>query len=360
MKTTRTLAVLFAVLLPLIAGATTLVIPASGTGPGANDSHWQTELTLHNTSASPVTATLTFHDILGSAGSSSVTVGPRGTVALADVVASRFGRTSATGAIEVTFDSAFAQKLIVSSRTFNKSAGGEFGQDIPALDQASIPGIGSTIVLSGPSSATDSRFNFGLYADSASSIQWDLVRADGTVAASREISYAAGTQTQYNAQSIYGVSTFFNAATQDNDTVQAVVTSGSAVAYGSVINNASGDPTYVPGLIAFPDTRIDFLGVGFGDSTSVNVPDANHDGVLDRSLDVPSGTWPISFRLIVNSATPATFELLNAPSQLRFFDTHGGLTFWPDPASSGTTLNLKVRVTADGVTEIITIPINIH
>ncbi|MBV8546782.1 MAG: hypothetical protein JO093_02910 [Acidobacteria bacterium] len=356
MKITRILAATFAVLLPLAVSATTLVIPASGTGPGANDSHWQTELTLHNLSASPVAATLTFHDALGSAGTSSISVAPRATVAIADVVASRFGRQAATGAIEVTFDSAFAQKLTVSSRTFNKSATGEFGQDIPAVDQSTLADAGSTIVLSGPSSTTDARFNFGVYADSAATIQWDLIRADGTIAASKEISYAAGTQTQYNT----GLSTLFNAASQDNDTVHAIVTSGRAVAYGSVINNKSGDPSYVPGLIALPDTRLNFLGVAFGDSTSVNVPDANHDGVLDRSLDVQSGSWPIAFRIVVNSTTPATFELLNAPAQLRFYDANGGLTFWPDASSSGKTLNVKVRVTADGVTEIITIPFTIH
>jgi hypothetical protein len=356
MKITRILAAAFALLLPLAVSATTLVIPASGTGPGANDSHWQTELTLHNTSASPVAATLTFHDALGGAGTSSVTVAPRATVAIADVVASRFGRTAATGAIEVTFDSAFAHKLTVSSRTFNKSATGEFGQDIAAVDQSTFPDAGSTIVLSGPSSATDSRFNFGVYADSASTIQWDLVRADGTIAASREISYAAGTQTQYN----FGASTLFNTGSQNNDTVHAIVTSGRAIAYGSVVNNASGDPTYVPGLIALPDTRINFLGVAFGDSISVSVPDANHDGILDRSLDVTTGTWPVSFRLVVNSATPAKFELLNAPPQLRFFDANGGLTFWPEASSAGKTLTVKVRVTADGVTEIITIPFTLH
>src|ERR1700760_3977275 len=125
MNVKRILTTIIATLLPLAAGATTLVIPASGTGPGNNDSHWQTELTLHNTSASAITATLTFHDTTGAGGTATVDVAPRATVAIADVVANRFGRSTATGAIEVTFDSAFAQKLTVSSRTFNKSAGGE-------------------------------------------------------------------------------------------------------------------------------------------------------------------------------------------------------------------------------------------
>jgi len=356
MKITRIAATLLAAFLPLAAGATTLVIPASGTGPGANDSHWQTELTLHNLSASTITATLTFHDLLGSAGTSTVTVNPRATVAIPDVVATRFGRTAATGAIEIAFDSAFAQKLTVSSRTFNKSASGEFGQDIPAVDQSAIPAAGSVVVLSGPSSAADARFNFGVYADSASTIQWDLVRADGSIAASKEISYAAGTQAQYNS----GVSTLFNAGSQDNDTVQATVTNGRAIAYGSAVNNLSGDPTYVPAIVARADSRINFAGVAFGDSTSVSVPDANHDGTLDRAIDIQTGSWPINFRIVVNSTAPATFVLLNAPPQLSFYDANGGLTWWPDASSSGTTLNLRVKVTADGATEIITIPFTIH
>src|SRR5216110_2532923 len=111
MNIKRILATIIATLLPLAASATTLVIPASGTGPGSNGSHWQTELTLHNTSLSIITATLTFHDVTGAGGTATVDVAPRATVAIADVVASRFGRSSATGAIEVSFDSAFVQKL---------------------------------------------------------------------------------------------------------------------------------------------------------------------------------------------------------------------------------------------------------
>ena len=169
MNIKRILASTIAALLPLVASATTLIIPASGTGPGLNDSHWQTELTFHNTSASTIAATLTFHDAIGAAGTSTVSVAPRATVAIADIIASRFGRDSATGAIEITFDSAFAQKLSVASRTFNKSSTGEFGQDIPAIDQATAPAAGSVIVLSGPSSAADARFNFGVYAVNAAS-----------------------------------------------------------------------------------------------------------------------------------------------------------------------------------------------
>lgn len=359
MNIKRILTTTLAALFPLVASATTLIVPASGTGPGANDSHWQTELTLHNTSASTIAATLTFHDAIGASDTSTVNVAPRATVSIADVVASRFGRDSATGAIEITFDSAFAQKLSVASRTFNKSGAGEFGQDIPAVDQATAPAAGNVIVLSGPSSHTDSRFNFGVYAVDAASVRWDLVRADGSIGASKEVSYATGVQMQYND----GVSSLFNDASvtlQNNDTIQAVVTNGHALAYGSAINNASGDPTYVPGILARVDLRINFLGVSFGDTGTIDIADANHDGVLDRSLDIQTGTFPIAFRVVVASTTGATFELINAPSDVKFFDANGGIEWTPSALAAGTSTTLTLRVTADGSTDIITIPVNIH
>jgi hypothetical protein len=356
MNLKRILAATIVAILPLAASATTLVIPASGTGPGINDSHWETELTLHNTSASTITATLTFHDFAGPSGTSTVTVAPRATVSIADIVATRFGPTSSTGAIEVSFDSAFAQKLTVASRTFNRSAAGEFGQDIPSIDESAASEAGAVIVLNGPSSATDARFNFGVYAITDSSVRWDLIRADGTSAGSNEIVYAAGTQIQYN----NGVSTVLNAHSQDNDTVQAVVTSGRAVAYGSVVNNASGDPTYVPGILALADLRINFLGVQFGNSGNIDIADANHDGVLDRAIDVPTGKFPVGFRVVVQSAGPVQFELVNPPSDVKLVGNNGDLVWTPTTLAAGTSTTITLRVTADGTTEIITIPVNIR
>lgn len=356
MNIKRILTTTIAALLPLAVSATTLIVPASGTGAGVNGSHWQTELTLHNTSASPVTATLTFHDAIGAAGTSTVAVAPRATVAIADVVATRFGRESATGAIEITFDNAFAQKLTIASRTFNTTSGGELGQDIPAIDASTAPDAGNTIVLGAPSSEAAARFNFGVYAVTAATVQWDLLRADGSVAASKQVTYAAGSQNQYND----GITTFFNSSPQDSDTVHAVVTQGRALAYGSAINNASGDPTFVPGLLVRPDLRINFAGVSFGDHGAIDVADANHDGVLDRAIDVQTGSWPIGFRVVVNSSTGATFELVNPPSDLKLVDTHGGILWTPSASLSGTTTTLTLRVTADGSTEIITIPVNLR
>lgn len=355
MNCKRILATALFALFPLAASAATLVIPAAGTGAGLNNSHWQTELTLHNTSSSTITAKLTFHDANGAAsGSVNVDVAPRATVSIDDVVATRFGRTSGTGAITIDVANDVANKLAVASRTFNASDAGEFGQDIPAVYAANAPAAGDTIVLNGPTSAATARFNFGIYAVSAATVRWDLVRADGAIAASKEVSYAAGAQNQYNG----GIESFFSQTAQDDDTVYAAVTSGRAIAYGSVVNNESGDPTYVPGVATRADLRINFVGVDFGADGSVDVADANHDGVLDQPVSVASGHFPVGFRVVVSatSGTP-TFELIDAPADARLADSNG-LVFY-QPSTTGAT-SLKLRVTADGVTEVITIPVNVQ
>lgn len=339
-------------ILPLAASAATRIIPAAGTGPGANDSRWQSELTLHNTSSTAASIGLTFHDASGAQQGDNLSLAPRATMSVSDIVKTRFGRDAATGAIEVTIPDASADKVAMTSRTFNASANGQFGQDIPAVDVNDAAGAGDVVVIEAPASASTARFNFGLYAVSDASVRWDLVRADGTLAASVEKSYAAGTQFQYN----QGITTLLNATEQDNDTLQATVTSGKVIAYGSAIDNQSGDPTFVPGIRARADIRVDFVGVDLNEDGTVDVFDANHDGVLDQPIDVfTTSGFPNYFRIVVNG--PATIELVDATRDEQLIDAQT-VQYAPSALLKGTTGTLKFRVTENGASDIITIPVN--
>src|ERR1700738_5315252 len=150
---------LAALAIPLSASAGSLVIPAAGTGPGANGSSWKTEVIIANLSLAPVDLTLVFHDRNGAAETSKVTIPAHSTFSDENIVASRFGRSSATGAIEIS--AADTSRLVVNSGTYNESATGRFGQDIPAVDLATLD-AGSDSVLLGPPSIVDQRFNFGI------------------------------------------------------------------------------------------------------------------------------------------------------------------------------------------------------
>jgi hypothetical protein len=339
-------------LLPIAAGATTFVVPAAGTGGGANGSRWQSELTLHSTTSTAMTVNLTFHDRNGAAETSSVALAPRSTVAVADIVKTRFGREAATGAIEIVVDAAFATKLAISSRTFNTSEAGEFGQDIPAVNLADAAVAGATIVLAAPANVDDNRFNAGVYAATAASVRWDLVRADGSLVKSVDLDYPAGTQTQYG----LAVESIFGETPANSDAILAVVTKGSVIGYGSAINNRTGDPTYVPGVETTSDIRVNFLGVDSNLDGAVEIADANHDGVLDSPLSIyASSPWPSSFRLLVIGSNQK-FELVTPNNDITL--TPDGYVIWKPDTTKAAIESLKIRVTADGVTDVITIPVN--
>ena len=346
----RIIAVTALALLPLTAGAATLIIPAAGTGPGAGGSQWSTEIVVHNASGFPADIDLIYHDANGASKPHSFLVGPRTTVTTADVVRNVFGLASGTGAIEVDFDDTLANRLVITSRTFNTSANGVFGQDIPAVNVTDAAGLGDLSVLTGPSFAADFRFNFGVYAVTDATVSWQLVRSNGTVAATKSVDYKAGTQFQYNG----GVATLLGSTAADDDVIYATVTKGKAIAYGSSVNNVSGDPTYVPGIRARADSHIAF-GVDTNEDGTIDIKDANNDGVLDAPVDLFTIGFPNFFRLVFPGRTNVTVELAEpAPNALI---VGNDTVEWAPPVDQrGSTQNLRLKVTANGVTEIITIP----
>jgi hypothetical protein len=347
----RILGITSLALLPFTAGATTLIIPAAGTGPGANGSQWSSELIIHNASSRQASVELIYHDSSGATKPQSMVVGARTTVTTADVVRNVFGITGGTGAIEVDIDDATASHLAITSRTFNTSATGIFGQDIPAVDATGAAAAGDLTVLEGPASATDFRFNFGTYAVTDASVRWELLRASGTVAATKEVDYKAGTQFQYN----NGIVGLLGGTASDGDVVYATVTAGKALFYGSSVNNASGDPTFVPGLRARADSHIAFA-VDLNEDGSIDLRDANNDGVLDSPVNLYTIGFPNYFRLVFPGLTDVKVELAEPAPDVLLLDDKGSVEWAPSVDQRGSTRTLRLKVTANGITEIISIP----
>ena len=177
-----------------------------------------------------------------------------------------------------------------------------------------------------------------------------------TMAAEKELSYTAGTQTQYAS----GVSAIFGAEAKNDDVVQASVTKGSAIFYGSAVNNASGDPTFVPSIKTKPEIRINFEGVDLDENGSVDIKDADRDGVLDQAIDVFTGQgFPNYFRIVASGehGEPATFELVDAVDA-QLIDSNGTVIMAPSASLHGASGSMKVRITAGGSTAVVTLPLN--
>jgi hypothetical protein len=337
-------------LLPLTAGAATLIIPAAGTGPGANGSQWSSEIVVHNASSFAASIDLIYHDANGSSTPKSFVVGPHTTVTSGDVVRNVFGITSGTGAIEIDADDNVASHLAITSRTFNTLSTGIFGQDIPAVNANDAASVGDLTVLEGPAFASDFRFNFGAYALSDATISWQLVRSNGTVAATKSVDYKAGTQFQYN----NGAVTLLGSTAADGDVVYATVTKGKAIVYGSSINNASGDPTYVPGIRTRGDSHITF-GVDANEDGTIDIKDANNDGVLDAPVDLFTIGFPNFFRVVFPGHDNVKVELAEPAPDVVVLE-NGTVEWAPGVNLRGTTQTLRLKVTVNGETEIITIP----
>lgn len=339
--------------LSLTAAAGTLIIPAAGAGPGANGSVWKSEVSINNLSAKPAPLTLVFHDANGPAESADVTIPGRGTTSFSDIVATTFHRTSATGGIEIV--NSTNAKLVVTSRTFNAGVGtGEFGQDIPAVDPGAVADAQQAVLIA-PSQPEQTRFNFGIYAIAATNVTWRLVRADGAAAGTVERSYTAGQQVQYN----IGVSALFGETAKPNDTIRAEYKTGAAIVYGSAVNNISGDPTFVPGIIAIPDSVVNFLGVDADEDGSVDIGDTNDDDIADTPIDLVTSLYPNFFRIVASgpNGEKVTFELVdNFNGDAALIDDNGTVEWAAGSNFKNSTATLKVRATVGNQSTILQIP----
>jgi hypothetical protein len=348
----------FIVILAGALNAATLIIPASGSAPAANNSRWATDLTLHNSGLLPIAAQIAFHDQSGTLPASvTETIAPRSTRSLQDIVRARFGQESDTGALTIDVDDALAGRLSVTSRTYNASENGQLGQDVPAIRSTEALATGDTGVINGPGNLVDFRFNFGLYALEASVVHWQLVRADGTVGAATTVNYGAGVQVQYNG----GASSLFASTAQNDDVVYAIVQSGHAMVYGSIIDNHSSDPTFVPGIRTLRDISINFAGVDVNQDGRVDVADADRDGTVDQTVDVFKAVLPNFIRLLATgpNGESVTFSLLDNPPDAVMLDPANGiLEVMPSGLNKkGDTETLRVLASTATDSAVLVIPI---
>jgi hypothetical protein len=340
--------------LPLAASAATIVVPAAGSAQGANNSVWQSDVTLHSLAPRPLTVSIEFHQGTTVHTAAPLTLEAKETVLLSDIARTLFNVSEGTGALVFNVEDRDVKHLAISSATYNLQPQGRLGQEIPAVNTIDAAVPGDIVTLTGPNDAAH-RFNFGVYAVTASRVRWDLVRADGTVAGSTELAYAAGQHVQYNS----GVGVLFAAAGQQGlDSVHARVLEGSAVFYGSAVH-PGGDPTYVPALRAREDILIDFLGVDLDENGTVDLFDADDDGVLDATMEVHASMFPSYFRIVAVGEFGETvqYEVVSSPSDATLIDADGTILLGTPGSLKGSSGMIVVRATAGDTTSTLQIPV---
>lgn len=227
-----------------ISGAqtTTYLVPGVAHAPGAAGTNWRTKLSVLNRSGAA--SQVTFDYVRTSKTLSEVVSLANGELrAWEDVAVDLFGVAGdSSGAVVVSS----TRPLVVNARTYNVGASGTFGQFLPGVGEASALRAGDLGAISMLSKNSNFRTNIGFVnlGTASCTVRVTLRDPNGTAIGSQR-TLAVPAQGWKQDNDIFSSS---GAGTRNEAyaTVE-VLTSGCEVwGYGSVVDNATGDPTTVP------------------------------------------------------------------------------------------------------------------
>jgi len=206
-------------------------------------SNFHTDMRIYNGGSSPVDVTLAFTG--ASVPNKVKTIAAGETLAVDNVLPTLWGITGGGAVVATT---ANASQLVVTARTFSrdKSNGGTFGQFIPGVTPAEAVGNGDrALQIVQLEESPNFRTNLGLVEVTGNPITVELLAytPDSKVAGKLTQSLGAGEYLPRN-----GIFKSFGFSNVYNGRITARVISGTGrvAAYGSVIDNRTTDPTYVP------------------------------------------------------------------------------------------------------------------
>jgi hypothetical protein len=291
-----------------------LIIPAVAHATGVNESLFETDVRVTNTSAQTMSYQLNFTpsatDGTQTGNSTTIQIEPGATTALDDILTSFFGKSgnvSTTGMLEIrplttsatttgftTATIPSVRTTVASSRTFNVTSNGTFGQFIPAVRFSQFIGKSSDTVKTALSlqqiaQSAAYRTNFGLVEASgeAANVVVHVFDNSGRELAQIPVSLLPGEHKQIN--------NFLaaNGITLTDGRLEVEVTSstGKVSTYASVLDNLTNDP-----LLVFPVLK------GGVTATRYVLP-----GVGD--FDIGIAHWKSDVRIFNSAATPAPVTL---------------------------------------------------
>jgi PKD repeat protein len=209
-----------------------LTIPVVGRTPGANQTFWRSDVTFFNPATSPLTTTLRY----GGA-EHTVTLDAGETEVLADIL-STFGQTSGAGTLVVSWNGANAP--VVTSRTYTTTEdGGTYGQSIDPMAT-----VRSSMVVPGLRNDGEFRSNVGFVNAGFETETFSVVilSPSGTELARRTIELGPNALVQYP------IGTLFPSVAASSFTMLMEGDANAQLfAYGSMVDNASGDPVFFAG-----------------------------------------------------------------------------------------------------------------
>lgn len=223
-----------------------IIIPAVGRTLGAGNTFWRSDVTFYN--PSPVTLNLSISYLAQGADNRNVPVRTAviyaGTSATVRDVLTWAGAGNGSGALRIQWSENSAGP-VVTSRTYTPRASdnGTYGQSI---DPVELRHFASKTVVTGLRSDSQFRSNAGFVNGSAETItaRVSVVSQSGQELGATSITLAPRSQMQLPLATLFPS---LSVASLGNVTLRAETSSSSLFAYGSVIDNFSGDPIFIGG-----------------------------------------------------------------------------------------------------------------
>lgn len=220
-------------------GATEVHVAAAARGEGAEGSVWRTDLGLLNLGAETTEVGVVFHPSSGPDLVLNLSLAPGEHQVLNDVVGRLGGEGS--GSLEISSST----PVLVSSRTYNQSPAGTFGQYLDGFYDRETVGEGDRVWLPQLQQNPEFRTNIGLFNTSVEEarVKVHLHDAEGLLLSTTQRNIAPGERVQFQEP-------FERVAGRTDITsgyaVVEVLAGSGVSAYASVIDNRTNDPTTVP------------------------------------------------------------------------------------------------------------------
>lgn len=220
-------------------GVTDQWVAAAASTGGAQGSVWRTDLAVLNRSGEAATAEVRYRSDDGGAGTAVVVLLHGEQRTLTDVVGGM--DMTGGGSLEVFSD----RPVLVSSRTYSTSDAGTYGQFLDGTASAETADQGQTVWLPQLRQNESFRTNIGFLntADLEAAVRVRLFDASGQLLAVRLRALPARSRLQLQEP-------FYRIAGRDDIAAGyasvTVESGGGVIAYASVIDNATNDPTTVP------------------------------------------------------------------------------------------------------------------
>jgi hypothetical protein len=223
-------------------------VPGVG-GPPGESSNWKTDVHIFNAGKDPAELTLVFYSTNGgTATTKTITLVPGEARQFADMLPTFFAIPQGAGALYVS--SAAPARLVVTARTYNQTAQGTYGQFIPAAtpEEAVTKGSRPLQILQVEESK-DYQSNIGFAEVSGKAVTLEVSvfeSGHATATGLLEVKLAPNEFRQIDSllstldPPLAGI---YNARIS----VRVKDGEGSAIAYLSLVDQKSHDPTYVPG-----------------------------------------------------------------------------------------------------------------